>query len=424
VIFEPGLVGRLLDDAGDEPGNLPLLQFALTLLWERRVGGGLSHAAYEEIGGVAGALTSYADHVYEELTPAEQEGARRIFLQMVRPGEGTEDTRRLATWDELNEKDWPLVQKLADARLLVTDRDPAGQDTVEIVHEALIQNWERLRAWLDEDRAFRTWQIRLRAALSGWEVSSRDSGALLRGALLTEAEAWAARRADELSPLALAFIASSLQLRDFQQAQARARRRRERSLETNGQPARRSQRLGESRDVRSGQPRHALEGDQEAVPYAEFSPDGSLVVTAGRDGTARVWDAGTGQLRHTLEHADQVWSASFSPTGSQLVTCGEKGRASVWDVGTGRLLYALEGHTNTVRYAEFSADASQILTASWDGTARVWDARTGQLSHALEHAEPVYSARFSPDGSRVITVSGDKMVKVWDAHTGQELHTL
>jgi WD40 repeat protein len=96
----------------------------------------------------------------------------------------------------------------------------------------------------------------------------------------------------------------------------------------------------------------------------------------------------------------------------------------VWDVGTGRLLYALEGHTNTVRYAEFSADASQILTASWDGTARVWDARTGQLSHALEHAEPVYSARFSPDGSRVITVSGDKIVKVWDAHTGQELHTL
>jgi DNA-binding SARP family transcriptional activator len=428
VIFEPGLVGRLLDDAGNEPGNLPLLQFALTLLWERRVGGQLSHAAYEEIGGVAGALTSYADHVYEELTPAEQEGVRRIFLQMVHPGEGIEDTRRLATRDELNEKDWPLIQKLADARLLVTDQDPAGQETVEIVHEALIWNWGRLRAWMDEDRAFRTWQRRLRAALRAWDVSSRDSGALLRGALLTEAEAWAAHRADDLSPLALAFIATSLQLRDYQLAQAGAQRQHERDLEAAEGRAHRSQQdalaLGKARDVRSGQLRQALSRGEGVVCYAEFSPDGSLVATASRDGTARVWDVGTGQLRHTLEHTDQVWSASFSPTGSQLVTCGEKGRASVWDVGTGRLLYALEGHTDTVCYAEFSVDGAQILTASWDGMAGVWDGRTGQLSHALEHAKPVYSARFSPDSSRVITVSGDKMVKVWDAHTGQELHTL
>jgi hypothetical protein len=225
VTYEPGLVERLLDDAGDEPGNLPLLQFALTLLWERRVGGQLSHAAYEEIGGVAGALTVYADHVYEELIPAEQEGARRVFLQMVHPGEGAEDTRRLATRDELNEKDWPLVQKLANARLLVTDRNPAGQETIGIVHEALIWNWGRLRAWMDEDRAFRTWQGRLRAALRQWQVSGRDSGALLRGVLLAEAEGWAAQRADDLSPLALAFIATSLQLRDYQLAQARARRR-------------------------------------------------------------------------------------------------------------------------------------------------------------------------------------------------------
>jgi len=387
VIFEPGLVGRLLDDAGDDPGNLPLLQFALTLLWERQVDGGLSHTAYEEIGGVAGALTSYADDVYEELSPAEQEGARRIFLQMVHPGEGTEDTRRLAAWDELNEKDWPLVQKLTDARLLVSDRDPAGGDTVEIVHEALIQNWERLRAWLGEDRAFRTWQRRLRSALRGWEVSGRDSGALLRGTLLAEAEGWAAQRADDLSPLALAFIATSLGLRDHQL-------------------------------------RQAVESDQGALSSAGFSPDGSLVVSAGPDGTARVWHVGTGQFRHILEHTSQVWSAAFSPTGSQIVTGGRDGTASVWEVETGRLLFTLEGHTGTICHAEFSGDASLILTASWDGTARVWDARTGQPRHILEHTGPVYAARFSPDGCQVITISGDKTAKVWDARTGQELHTL
>jgi len=433
MIFEPGLVERLLDDAGDEPGSLPLLQFALTLLWERRVGGSLTHAAYEEIGGVAGALTSYADHVCEELSPAEQEGARRVFLQMVHPGEGTEDTCRLATRDELNEKDWPLVQKLADARLLVTDRDPAGGETVEIVHEALIQNWERLRAWLDEDRAFRTWQARLRAVLHSWEVSDRDEGALLRGALLAEAEGWAAQRADDLSPLALAFIATSLQLRDYQRARAQRQRERDREA-SEGRSQRDVMALGVARDVRTDQLRKTLEDDETAVCHAQFSSDGSLIVTASQDATVRVWGVETGQLRHTLEHTHQVWSVSFSPTGSQLVTGGRDGAARVWDAATGRLLYTLKGHDDTVCYAEFSPDASQILTASWDGTARLWllseesgsagEARTGQLRYILKHVSSVYWAGFSPDGTRIITAGGDQTVKIWDAHTGQELHTL
>jgi len=435
MIFEPGLVERLLDDAGDEPGSLPLLQFALTLLWERRVGGSLTHAAYEEIGGVAGALTSYADHVCKELSPAEQEAARRIFLQMVHPGGGTGDTCRLATLDEFNEKDWPLVQKLADARLLVTDRDPAGGETVEIVHETLIQNWERLRAWLDEDRVFRTWQARLRAALHSWEVSGRDAGALLRGALLAEAEGWAAQRADDLSPLALAFMATSLQLRDYQRARAQAQRQRERDLETSdGRSQRGVTALGMARDVRTDKLRETLEDDETAVCHAQFSSDGSLVVTASQDAMVRVWDVETGQLRHTLEHTHQVWSVSFSPAGSQFVTGGRDGAARVWDAAAGRLLYTLEGHDDTVCYAGFSPDASQILTASWDGTARLWllpeesnsggEARAGQLRYILKHVSPVYWAAFSPDGSRIITVCGDQTAKVWDAHTGQELHTL
>ncbi|HUV91674.1 MAG TPA: protein kinase, partial [Anaerolineales bacterium] len=123
VTFEAGLVERILDDVGEEPGNLPLLEFALTQLWEEQQFGQLSHATYEAIGRVQGALSRYADRVYADLNEGQREQARHIFTQMVRPGEGTVDTRRLAVRQELGEGHWALVQQLADARLVVTGRE-------------------------------------------------------------------------------------------------------------------------------------------------------------------------------------------------------------------------------------------------------------------------------------------------------------
>ena len=118
VGFEAGLVERILDDVGDEPGNLPLLQFALTMLWDHEQAWRLSHEAYEAIGRVEGALTRHADEVYDRLAADEQEAARRVLPQLVRPGEGTEDTRRVARRADLGDADWGLVQRLADASVL------------------------------------------------------------------------------------------------------------------------------------------------------------------------------------------------------------------------------------------------------------------------------------------------------------------
>ncbi len=98
------------DDVMYEPGNLPLLEFALTLLWERRTNDKLTHAAYEDIGKVAGALARHAEEKYKELKPDEKKRARRILIQLVRPGEGTEDTRRVATINDLGERNWSLVK--------------------------------------------------------------------------------------------------------------------------------------------------------------------------------------------------------------------------------------------------------------------------------------------------------------------------
>ncbi len=214
VTYEAGLVERILGDVGEEPGSLPLLEFALTLLWERQDRGKLTHAAYEQLGGVSGALASYAERVYvDQLLPEDQEEARRLLIQLVRPSEVGQPVRRVARRPELGEPRWQLGQRLAATRLLVADRDPTGVESVELVHEALIGGWSRLSEWCDADRAFRTWQERLRGSVAQWETVRRNEGALLRGVPLAEAERWLTERPDDLGAPERQFIQASRALR-------------------------------------------------------------------------------------------------------------------------------------------------------------------------------------------------------------------
>ncbi|MGB3293128.1 MAG: hypothetical protein WBB01_09085, partial [Phormidesmis sp.] len=223
VKFEDGLVNRILHDVSDEPGNLPLLEFALTELWKRRTQKLLTHAAYEAIGEVKGALARHAEAKYNTLSPAEKAQVQRIFVQLVHPGQGTEDTRRLATKAELGDSRWSLVKQLADARLVVTSLDAAQQETVEVVHEALIRNWGQLQEWIEQDREFRVWQDQLRVSMQQWENARKDEGALLRGVPLAKAEENLRDRHSDLSSAEQVFIRQSLALRDRQVRKERER---------------------------------------------------------------------------------------------------------------------------------------------------------------------------------------------------------
>jgi len=227
VNFEPGLVVRIVNDVGEEPGNLPLLGFALASLWAQRQGNQMSHQAYEQIGGVVGALARHANQVYAQLAPEEQKVARRLFVQMVQPGDGTEDTRRVAIRNELAAEEWQLAQKLAGERLVVTGVNEAGKETVEVVHEALIRSWGLLRQWMTADRDYRAWQERLRAAMSQWQASGRDEGALLRGAPLQQALEWAGSGTLVLSVAEQSFIGLSREAVERAEQEKEAQRRRE-----------------------------------------------------------------------------------------------------------------------------------------------------------------------------------------------------
>jgi len=218
VQLEAKLTQRILDDVGQEPGNLPLLEFALTRLWSLQQNRMLTHSAYDEIGGVKKALANHAEHIYNhKLNEEQQKQAQYIFLQLVRPGEGTEDTRRIATRAEVGENNWGLVSYLAgyEARLVVTGRNEQScEETVEVVHEALIREWETLKTWMKDNRQFRAWQEQLRAAIHQWNQTKEDPGALLRGAPLAVAREWLQQRRNDLTQTEQDFIQQGIDLSD------------------------------------------------------------------------------------------------------------------------------------------------------------------------------------------------------------------
>jgi WD40 repeat protein/tetratricopeptide (TPR) repeat protein len=159
-----------------------------------------------------------------------------------------------------------------------------------------------------------------------------------------------------------------------------------------------------------------------AVNTAKFSPDGTRVVTASADKTAKLWDAGSGRLLRSFNHQDNVTDATFSPDGVQIATASADKTVKVWAVSSGKLI-ATVTHQGVVNAVAFSPDGKRVLTASADKTAKLWDAVSGALIASFPHQGIVYFARFSPDGTRIVTTSGDRTAKLWDASSANLLAT-
>ncbi|MDF0673033.1 MAG: SUMF1/EgtB/PvdO family nonheme iron enzyme [Nitrospira sp.] len=214
LTFEAGLVDLMLEQASDEPGHLPLLEFVLRQLWEHQRGGELHHEAYRAMGQLEGAIAAKAESIFGSLSVQDQQRVQQIFLRLVRPGEGEADTRRRATSSELGKEVQSLVKKLADERLVVTSRLAGSEeDTVEVSHEALVRHWSHLKGWVDADRQFLGWQQRLNAMRKEWEASQRSADLLLRGLPLREAVDWLMKKSEYFSPDERQFVTASMNRR-------------------------------------------------------------------------------------------------------------------------------------------------------------------------------------------------------------------
>ncbi len=229
VELESGLLSRIVTDVADQPAALPILQYALTQLFDQRASGMLTVSAYDRLGGVSGALAQRAEQLLEESGPQDAAAARRLFGRLITLGEGVEDTRRrvLRTDAGTDPATNAAIERFGAARLLSFDRDPLSREpTVEVSHEALIRAWPRLRQWLDEDREQLRTHRHLSEAATAWVQRGREPGELYRAGRLDTAADWQATHTGDLNDTEAEFLAASLALRDREQSDLRRANRR------------------------------------------------------------------------------------------------------------------------------------------------------------------------------------------------------
>jgi WD40 repeat protein len=450
--FQSGLTQDLIADVSGRPGDLPLLQFALTELWARDAEGGvLTEETYQGLGvelpdrtrlpGAQGALIRRADQLWQDLGPADQQRLQRILLGLIAaqpaetsaagPAVGTRDLSRparLAQWDEDDQR---LIQRLIDARLLTASRAPAGgQPTVEVSHEALLRAWPRLRGWLEKRSQFVQWRAQdLAPNLERWLDSNKNPEFLLPRSLLDPALRWLNDYPDELAgPPA-----------DYVQASKRHRVRRRRllsgavavlvvaSLAAAG--------IFYSLRQAAVSQSHIAQSEEMAAEATNLLPtDGALAMLLSLQAYER---APTLQAESALIQAAQqplddrlsasggsVDSVAFSPDGRTLAAGDAGGYLGLWDVATGRRTATLAEGNNAVYGLAFSPDGRTLAAGDDGGDVGLWDVATGRRTAALAEGNGVGQVAFSPDGH--ILAAGDYggYVGLWDVATGRRTAVL
>lgn len=208
----PGLVQAMVQDTETDDA-LPLLAFTLRELWESfGEDGRLEVDEYrDKLGGLSGAVALAAEAVIEAQpqSDAEQEDLRAAFVAMVRINEEGHFARQPVLFSDMPQSVRATLERFVTARLLVVQGD-GRESRIEVAHEALLRSWDRLVAWLKEDRAFLLWRKRVEEARREWLRTDRDAGALLRGPALAEASGWSEKYRDLLTRDELTFIEASL----------------------------------------------------------------------------------------------------------------------------------------------------------------------------------------------------------------------
>ena len=438
---DPALPARMVDAVAGQPGALALLSFTGAALWRERdrTTRQLTRGAYDALGGVGGALAAHAEGVLDGMIREERELVRETFRHLI-TADGTRGViarRDLCTILE-HARAEAVLERLIDARLLVASEGLDAPDRIEIIHEALLEAWPRLRGWVHDDREGARLRDQLRSAAQQWHDRNRPSGLLWRGDALGEYRRWRSRHAGALSEVEEAFVRASLadaargrRIRGFAIASVlgvlsiavvillRLRGTAETERARAELLARRSHQ--ELVAQLEAQGREALlAGDVvRAAEHLVHAHDEGL----RGDGLAimlhRVVASRAAALRTFAVGAPVRW-AELSADGARLLTVRDgDGRVSVWDVATGAER-AREAGIGDAPRAHFDATGERVVIAG--AAPKLWDLRGGGSVVLPRKADPVDVIRFGPRDT-VITRSNSEVV-LWDAATGKRLRQL
>jgi WD40 repeat protein len=450
----------------------------MTELYERRHRQTLTLNTYQQIGGLAGALAGRADELYAELNGVEQEIARQVFLRMVTPGEGTVDTRRRVRRNELlalTERRFKAahiqarrhmlsstLELFGRYRLLTFDHDPAsGMPTVEIAHEALIEGWDRLRAWVHDSREGLIVHRRFTGLADAWHQANRDSSFLLHGKQLAYFKDWAAMTDPLLTPVEAAYFQASLDEQKRQEARQAEQQAHEAALTRHAQSmaltmgarvalTERDTDLAlalaiAANDIADPPPQARLmlseaayapgtrlrlighQGPVESIAASVPMTDNDTryALSASVDGTIVLWDLARGErLRRLQDGAGSVHDVAFVPGApGQALSASADGLLRTWDLEQGEVLCRLAGHCSAVRCLAVSPDGRMALSGGENSSLIVWDLAQGKaIRHLNGHQATVLCVDIDQEGRTALSGAADGSIVHWDLTSGAMLH--
>ena len=471
VIFEEGLVAHIVSEMTYQAGALPLLQYALTELFERREGRVLTHDAYQAIGGAVGALAKRAETLFNELDDEQQIAAQQMFLRLVTLGEGAGDTRRRATRSELLaiSEDAHFMEEVIDLfstyRMLSLDHDPDTRSpTVEVAHEAILGQWDRLRQWININREEIKMQQQLSRMAEEWLNAEQDPSYLASGSRLEQMQNWASSSEISLTSDERQFLEASITERNQRRQLEEARKEREAALEQRAvqrlrwlvavfavaailsiglsifafdreNQAQNARATSES-NARQSRSLYLTTEAQSALGEGDIILALALAREAVQvDNTLETTNQflyeiiqQSSAIRRFVGHTESITKAEFTPDGQMLLSASKDQTLILWDVSTGEMIRQFEGHSDEVIDFAVSPDSSYLVSASLDKTIILWNLASGEILRRFEgHQSGVYSVAFSQDGNTIFSGSCAKQlhqscrtgeIAVWDTNTG------
>jgi len=472
------VVDLLIEQAKEREGALPLLEFALTQIWQGMAQGVEPADTLKQIGGVGGALANKAKELFDSLAPAEQQIARRAFLAMTRLGEGTKDTRRRAALAEMvGHQNAPdevrnVLRLFAQpgARLLTL-----AEDAAEITHEALFEHWDALKQWIDANRDDLRFLRQVNDAAQHWDAQGRPDGSLWRRPNLDLLQTFHARAAVDMTALQVAFFQES----EHKEKQTRFQKRlmwaglviltvisvigtiwairsekiaqqERKNADIRALEALEQKRIAEEQKKQIEKQRQlveikSIEGLSLASKALFLAHDdlGALlaIIKAGKllqqanstpETLQKLVSIHFKEILYNIFEKNRLEiletpavSVVFSPDNRILASGNLDGTIKLWDVETGKEIKTLQGHTDVVLSVKFSPDGKILASGGGDNTIRLWNIEVGREYATLKgHSGFVYCVDFNSTGTILASASEDRTIKLWNAITNNEIKTL